>query len=308
MTTASSEAGRPLPRVRIYTDGGCRPNPGPGGWGAVLVFPGGEVRELSGREDRTTNNRMELTAAIRALESLPAPHQVELVTDSEYLRQGITRWLPGWRARGWLTAAKKPVKNQDLWRALDAEIARHRVTWEWTKGHAGNRWNERADRLAAAAIGRPELPLDDDEAVHLFTAAAYSGKRGIGAWGVVLRWREQEKEAAGAVPGASANRMHIVAAVEGLRLLRRPSRVHLYTVSSYLKDGATMWIRGWKARGFRTREGKPVRHRRLWLALESLLARHRVQWHLVGDGDLPETMARAKALARAALAGHDAPA
>ena len=137
--------------VAIYTDGACSGNPGPGGWGAVLL-KGGHRRELSGAAPDTTNNRMELTAAIRALEALTRPSQVTLYTDSTYLRDGITRWLPNWKARGWRTAAKSPVKNRDLWEALDALAHRHDVTWHWVKAHAGNPENERADTLARTAL------------------------------------------------------------------------------------------------------------------------------------------------------------
>jgi ribonuclease HI len=137
--------------VEIHTDGACSGNPGPGGWGAILSWRGKE-KELSGAEPLTTNNRMELTAAIEALETLKRPMRVRLWTDSEYLRQGITTWLAGWRARGWRTADKKPVKNQDLWERLDAAQQRHRVEWRWLKGHAGHAENERADQLAREAI------------------------------------------------------------------------------------------------------------------------------------------------------------
>jgi ribonuclease HI len=133
--------------VEAYTDGACRGNPGPGGWGAVLKT-GAHVKELSGGEADTTNNRMELTAAIRALEALKRPCRVALYTDSTYVRSGITEWLPTWRARGWRTADKKPVKNQDLWQALAAQAARHEVRWHWVKGHSGHPENERADELA----------------------------------------------------------------------------------------------------------------------------------------------------------------
>ena len=137
--------------VAIYTDGACRGNPGPGGWGAVLLY-GSHRREISGASADTTNNRMELTAAIRALEALNRPSAVDLYTDSTYLKDGITRWLPNWKARGWRTAAKTPVKNRDLWEALDALVGRHDVTWHWVRGHAGNAENERADTLARAAL------------------------------------------------------------------------------------------------------------------------------------------------------------
>jgi ribonuclease HI len=137
--------------VTIHTDGACSGNPGPGGWGAVLRWRG-RARELSGFEPATTNNRMELLAAISALETLKRPMRVRLFTDSNYLRQGITTWLPAWKNRGWRTANKKPVKNQDLWERLERALERHEVEWRWVRGHSGDPDNERADQLARAAI------------------------------------------------------------------------------------------------------------------------------------------------------------
>lgn len=137
--------------VVIYTDGACKGNPGPGGWGAWLRS-GGHERELFGGELLTTNNRMELTAVIEALRALKRPCTVELYTDSQYVRQGITSWITNWKKRGWTTSDRKPVKNADLWRALDAEVARHRVSWHWVKGHAGDPGNEKADALANAGV------------------------------------------------------------------------------------------------------------------------------------------------------------
>jgi ribonuclease HI len=142
--------------VEAFTDGACRGNPGPGGWGALLRFEGRE-KELSGGEPATTNNRMELTAAIRALEALREPCRVDLYTDSTYVKNGITTWLPGWRRRGWKTADKKPVKNQDLWLELSELTARHEVAWHWVRGHAGHAENERADRLANEGLERALL-------------------------------------------------------------------------------------------------------------------------------------------------------
>jgi ribonuclease HI len=138
-------------RVEIYTDGACRGNPGPGGWAATLEY-GEHLRELSGAEALTTNNRMELTAVIRALETLKRSVAARVHTDSEYVRRGITEWLPNWKARGWRTADRKPVKNQDLWEQLDAAAARHDIEWKWVKGHSGVPGNERVDALANAAI------------------------------------------------------------------------------------------------------------------------------------------------------------
>ncbi|MFW2341698.1 ribonuclease HI [Brevundimonas sp.] len=141
-----------LSHVIIHTDGACRGNPGPGGWGAILQTGAGQSRELKGGESHTTNNRMELTAAIMALEALKRPCRVDLHTDSRYVMDGITKWIRAWKARGWKTADKKPVKNEDLWRRLDAAHARHQVKWHWVKGHAGHELNERADTLANEGI------------------------------------------------------------------------------------------------------------------------------------------------------------
>ncbi len=141
-----------MPELFAYTDGACSGNPGPGGWGVLLVArEGGRVvkeRELSGGEPETTNNRMELMAAIAALEALERPSSITIVTDSAYVKNGVTQWIHGWKKNGWRTASRKPVKNEELWRRLDAATARHRVNWEWVKGHAGHPENERADELA----------------------------------------------------------------------------------------------------------------------------------------------------------------
>ena len=137
--------------IEIYTDGACRGNPGPGGWAALLKL-GEHEREISGAEALTTNNRMELTAVIRALEALKRPVQARVYTDSEYVRRGVTEWLSAWKARGWRTAARKPVKNQDLWERLDELRANHQIEWHWVPGHAGVPGNERVDRLANEAI------------------------------------------------------------------------------------------------------------------------------------------------------------
>jgi ribonuclease HI len=142
-----------MKQVIIHTDGACEGNPGPGGWAAVLRH-GERAREISGGEPATTNNRMELTAAIAALRALKEPGEVELFTDSEYLREGVTEWLPRWKANGWRTKDRKPVKNDDLWRELDGLCATHKVRWQWLKGHAGHPDNERCDVLAREAIAK----------------------------------------------------------------------------------------------------------------------------------------------------------
>ncbi len=149
----SAPSARPsMPELFAYTDGACSGNPGPGGWGVLLVARNGDTvvkeRELNGGEAETTNNRMELLAAIAALEALDRPSAITLVTDSAYVKNGVTQWIHGWKRNGWRTAAKKPVKNDDLWQRLDTAQDRHEVIWEWVKGHAGHPENERADKLA----------------------------------------------------------------------------------------------------------------------------------------------------------------
>ncbi len=139
-----------MDHVEIFTDGACSGNPGPGGWGAILRAKGKE-KELSGSEKQTTNNRMELMAVIGALEALKRPCRVTITTDSQYVMKGMTEWLPGWKAKGWKTAAKKPVKNAELWQRLEQAISPHQVEWQWVRGHDGHEENERADRLAVAA-------------------------------------------------------------------------------------------------------------------------------------------------------------
>ncbi|MFK8030821.1 MAG: ribonuclease HI [Gammaproteobacteria bacterium] len=148
---SAAEQATDATRVTIHTDGACRGNPGPGGWGARLVS-GEHVKEICGGERDTTNNRMELTAVIEALGVLTRPCRIVLVTDSKYVMQGVTEWMANWKRRGWQTAAKKPVKNQDLWQLLDNALTSHQVQWRWVKGHAGDPGNERADELANRGI------------------------------------------------------------------------------------------------------------------------------------------------------------
>jgi ribonuclease HI len=151
MSKSESRADRASSAVRIYADGACRGNPGPGGWGAIIMTGGSEM-ELFGGVPQTTNNRMELTAVVRALEALEHSSTVEVYTDSQYVQKGISEWLPDWKRRGWRTADKKPVKNVDLWQELERVAGRHRVTWHWVKGHAGHPENERADELANRGV------------------------------------------------------------------------------------------------------------------------------------------------------------
>ena len=266
--------------VEVYTDGGARPNPGPGGWGAVLLRPGAEPFEMSGGEAHTTNNRMELTAALRALEALAAGERAVLYTDSQYLRRGITEWLPGWVARGWRRKGGGAVENEDLWRRLASLDHDRDVDWRWLRGHTGQRWNERADRLAAAEVrrhgGRAEGSGGDGapgaERELFLRVSCHDGR---GGWAALLRRDDEEETVAGAAAGrgVTANRLDVLAAAELLEALPRGGSVAVWSGSDYLRLGASRWIHGWRKRGWTTRDGKPVANRDAWERLEAAARR-----------------------------------
>lgn len=289
-----------LPTIIIYSDGACKPNPGPGGWAAVLLFPNQKPTELVGSEPATTSNQMELKAALEALQNLSTPHRVQFYTDSKYLKQGITEWLPLWEERNWQTTGKTDVKNQNFWQPLSVQLERHHITWHWVKGHAGDKWNERVDYLAHSAVPKPKLPLGDTEAIHIFTAASYLGNQKKGGWAALLRYRVAEKVLSGTVPDTSSNRMHLQAAIEGLKAIKKPFPIHLYTTSGYLKDGATAWVKNWQARHWQTKEGKSVSHRDLWEELAGLTRKYKISWHIISKSDLPPEMVQVKDLATTA--------
>lgn len=316
--------------IHAYTDGGASPNPGPGGWGAVLLRPpaGGDsageprVEELAGGEDHTTNNRMELTAAIRALEVAGEGARVRVSTDSRYLQRGITSWLPRWAAGGWRLRDGGEVANQDLWRRL-AELTRsRRVSWHWVKGHAGHRWNERADVLARAESARrrqggseagagaaagaagPAAAVDFD--VHLKAS-------GRGGWAARVRPREAGGDSGGSGPGdggdgnasdaelltgaqrgASANELILLAAAATLESLPPGAAVAIHTASDYLRDGASRWLPGWRRAGWRTKTGGEVANRAAWQRLERAMAGRRLHWPRPGEAAAAEIVALEK--------------
>ena len=171
---------RALKKITIFTDGGCLGNPGPGGWAAILRY-GAHEREVSGGEPATTNNRMELMAAIASLSSLKEACDVTVHTDSQYLRQGITEWIHGWKARGWITSTRQPVKNSDLWRKLDVQTKRHKVTWKWLKGHAGHPENERCDALAGAEMEKIKTTYSREQLAAFLEAFRDAGAAKQGA-------------------------------------------------------------------------------------------------------------------------------
>lgn len=316
------------PRYLVHTDGGCRPNPGPGGWGAVIDAPDGRRHELSGGDAESTNNRMELTAALRALESLPEGAEVDLVTDSTYVKDGITKWLAGWRRNGWMTSTKEPVRNRDLWIALDAAARQHRVHWRWARGHAGTEGNERAHELAAAAIpasakktsvarasartstspatASPAAGLprtrSEEEPIEVWIAVV-PGPREGGAWGAVMCLRDVARERSGRIPLGTPNALHVASAAHALELIKGTRPVRVVTVSDYLRDGASLWLTSWRERGWKTREGKPVANRPLWERLAAQLERLEVTFEVAGKTPVPPELERARELAKRALAG-----
>jgi ribonuclease HI len=295
----------PTPEITIYTDGGSDPNPGAGGWAAILIDPAsGKARELSGGEPVATNNRMELTAAIRALEALKQRCRVHLFTDSLYLRKGITEWLPGWIARGW-RRKEGVLQNEDLWRRLAELIQEHQIRWDWVKGHAGNRWNERADVLATLEIRKQRAgraaaapaPGEPPEA-EVFLRVSCAGKRG--GWASLIRYQGEEKVLAGGLPATTANQLDLLGAIAALDSLPTGISVAIHTGSDYLRNGAARWIEGWKKRGWKTQEGQPVQNRELWERLEKAMTARRVTWPEVKGRDFAELKdlgARAKAAA-----------
>lgn len=272
----------PLDQVMIYTDGGAAPNPGPGGWAALLIAANGAERELSGAELNTTNNRMELTAAVEALRALKRPCAVEFFTDSQYLRRGITEWLPGWQASAW-QRKRGEVANIDLWQALSAETQRHRIAWQWVKGHAGNRHNERVDRLATAArerIAPPAAPRPADDSTIQIALRVSAPPGGWGGWAARLAspGDEPPRTLSGRVRAASANQLELTAALDLLRALPDDAAARVYCASDYLHQGITRWIKGWQANGWTTKTGEAVRHAELWRAIIAEAARRQIAW------------------------------
>jgi ribonuclease HI len=276
------------PQVTIYTDGGASPNPGPGGWGVVLIHSAsGRVKELHGGEPSTTNNRMELTAAIRALEALKGPCVVTMITDSEYLRRGIAEWLPVWIASGWKRGKGADVQNEDLWRRLAMLTGHHEVAWEWVKGHAGNAYNERADALASRAIRQYRSENASTGAAEADVYLGVSCKEGRGVWAALIRTGDEEETITGQEEGVTANYLDIVSAAEALGLLPERIRVKAYSYSDYLRNGATQWLAAWKGRQWRTKDGDPVKNVEAWQWLDEELSARKVEWPSLRDDDLP---------------------
>jgi ribonuclease HI len=306
--------------VQIYTDGGCDPNPGPGGWGAVLIC-GLKTKDLSGAERDTTNNRMELTAALQAMRALTRPCNITLNTDSRYLQRGISEWLPAWQNHNWHKANGQPVENQDLWKELAGEITRHQVEWVWVKGHAGHPLNERADQLATAAraamlrhknIARPvsqealapaegQLPV-----ITIYTRACALGVPGpAGYAGVLIMPDGQKQLVSGGWELATSNVMELWAAIASLRAVKQRSQITLHTTSKYLYDNITQRLAIWERNHWHTSLGQAVKNQEIWRELALVQGDHDVTWKLV-TGDSGEFSQQAARAARAEAEGQAA--
>lgn len=272
------------PHITIYTDGGAAPNPGPGGWGALLIPGSGPIQEISGNEPDTTNNRMELTAAVEALRALKQPSTVTFYTDSQYLRKGISEWLPGWVRKGWTRGKGEAVKNQDLWQALHAETQRHTIAWKWVRGHAGNRYNERVDQLATAARERltgptPTRPTMGAADIEIALRVSVPKSGGAGGWAIRIAPADGSPVThTGREVETTSNRLILAAALAALRHLPPGASARIYCPDDYLRGGMTGWVAGWQKKNWITSSGTPVKHRDLWEALADEARQRSIQW------------------------------
>lgn len=264
--------------VTIYSDGGADPNPGIGGW-AALLRSGEREKVLTGNDPKTTNNRMELQAAIGALRALRRPCRIEFHTDSQYVRRGITEGVEKWAAAGWKTRNGRPVPNADLWQELAHLVKLHEINWHWVQGHSGDPSNERVDQLARDARLEitPRIDLAAD-VPRLYLRASCKGNPGPGVWAVALEANGDWTSHTGLAQSTTNNRMELTAAVEGLRMLDSGSRVQVFTTSDYLYQGATRWAKSWAAEGWQKKDGQPVANVDLWRSLVELLSQHEVVW------------------------------
>ena len=277
------------PKVTIYTDGGADPNPGYGGW-AALLKSGKHEKVLTGNAENATNNQMELTAAINALEALKSPCAVELYTDSQYLQKGITEWIEDWVSKGWKKKGE-PIANAELWQKLWQLTQAHDISWHWVRGHTGNRLNERVDQLAREA--RLEIAPEagfDAALPRLYTRGSCKGNPGPGGWGVVLERGGDTSQFSGTMLDTTNNRMELVAVLEGLATV--PARVPIYivTTSDYVFQGATKWIHGWRRRDWKKKDGQPVANSDLWLELDKELQSREIRW--INGKNSPERFAQ----------------
>jgi ribonuclease HI len=263
--------------IIIYSDGGADPNPGIGGWAAILRY-GEHEKVLTGNDPKTTNNRMELQAAVSALSALKRPSTIEFHTDSQYLRQGITKWIGGWAERGWQHKDGRAIPNADLWQTLWLLVKQHEINWHWVKGHAGDPLNERVDQLAREArlAITPRLELDD-ALPQLYVRASCKGNPGPGGWAVVISWNGVTRTISGGELRTTNNRMEVQAAVAALQSISPGAPAQIITASDYLFQGATQWLAGWQKRGWQKKDGQPISNADLWQQLAALLTERPTQ-------------------------------
>ncbi len=284
--------------IHIYTDGSCSPNPGMGGWASLLLFEGQEPKVLQGNASETTNNRMELTAPIEALKSLEDGCNVVICTDSTYVKDGVTKWVPKWVDRGWQTIDGEDVKNQDLWQKLIKETNRHEVSWLWVKGHAEDQYNILVDQLAVEARGKSILPKMDENSIHIYLGVTCKHSTKTGAWASILVYRNHYKYLAERKVDVTANTLYLEAVIQSLLALKKPIPVVFYTSSGYVKEGATSWLPGWRRRGWQTIDGKDVINREQWQKLDELQKTNRVTYQLVDKSNAPCHLQEAKEIAK----------
>ena len=289
--------------VTIYTDGACDPNPGPGGWAAILLF-GAHRKEINGNAENTTNNRMELQATIEALRYLKSSSTVELYTDSEYIQKGITKWMTIWQARGWRTSKKKPVANQDLWLELVSAMKPHEVVWKWVKGHSGNPLNEEVDTLARESISRIK-PNNIVNSIRAFTGASCIGSTGPGGWTVLLLQNQEVKVLSGQEKTTTANRMQLFSAAQALKAAPISKPLDIYTTSKYVHQGAINWISSWRMQHWKTKSGNTVKNLDVWKPIAIDIDRLDVNWHLCNSNKSFQEIDAAHYLAKNAALGKN---
>lgn len=266
-------------KVTIYSDGGADPNPGYGGWGAILIY-GKHSKQLKGNAKDTTNNRMELSAAIGSLKALNRPCQIDFYTDSQYLRRGIIEWMDEWVAADFKKKGKA-IPNSDLWRKLNKLIEPHTIDWHWVKGHSGNHYNEIVDKLATEArLAITPQHTIDPTLTTLYTRGSFRGKTSTGGWAFVLTSPNgKATKEASSEKNTTNNRMEIKAVIEGLSALPKGiERLQIVTVSDYVFQGATSWIINWKKRNWEKKDGSAVSNADLWQKIDKLSQTIDIQW------------------------------
>jgi ribonuclease HI len=265
--------------VTIYTDGGCNPNPGPGGWGAVIIDDNGTETELSGGALDTTNNQMELTAVITTLDSLKTPHTIDLYLDSQYVKNGLNEWMAGWVRKGWRTSTGDPVKNVELWKALYQATQRHTITWHWVRGHTGVKYNERVDELATAAMPKSKKVTLSNDRLVVFIRVAVPKNDGAGGWALRVWDGKEATDHSGRLPKVtSANELELRTAFQIFKTVPKDVPLQIFCPSDYLYKGMTQWLEGWKKRGWVSSTGSKVKYEEIWRGLDEATRTRDVQW------------------------------